>query len=369
MNCLKIPIILICLILTGACGDKSNFIKPERKDITEVVYASGNLYPETEYKIIANLTGYLVDIMVGEGDTVKEGQALFAISESNRRSELETAAFALKVAEENAGAGSPVLAQLKEKMASARTKQANDSLTWTRYKRLLQSGAIAQADLDRVQTNYEASKRDNFALADQYRAQERSLKLELAQARNRFNLAKNNLGDVVITSQSNGIIYEINKQRGDFIHQNEAIALLGSGSQPLARLSIDEADLNQIKSGQEVLLSFDAWPDKIIKATIGRVFPKVNKAEQSFRADATILDSTFSGIYGMNLEANIIIRSVKNSLSIPRLALLSGDSVRIKRKGDLITVKVKTGAGDLSHIEIIQGLEENDEVLIAGLQP
>jgi len=366
MNVLRISILCYGLALFTSCGDKSQTVYPERKDITEVVYASGNLYPETEYKVIANITGYLTDVMAVEGDSVKVGQALFAISESNRRSELETAAFALRTAMENAGQNSPVLAQLREKLSTANEKQKFDSLTLTRFRKLFDSGAIARAELERIETVYEASRGEYQAIGEQLVAQQKSLQLELAEMQNRFNMAKRNLGDAVIASQTHGLVYEINKQRGDFIHQNEVIALLGSGSRPVARLSIDESDYNLVKAGQEVILSFDAWPGKTFQAVIAKVYPKVNKAEQAIRADAVMRDTTFRGIYGMNLEANIILKTSKNCLSVPRQALLAGDSLRIRRDGKITQVHVRTGAGDLSRIEIVEGLQEKDEVFLTG---
>ncbi|MBX7202574.1 MAG: efflux RND transporter periplasmic adaptor subunit [Bacteroidia bacterium] len=364
----QILIASIFILTFGACKNKNATVSPERKDIVEVVYASGNLFPESEYKVIGNITGYLTEVLVQEGDTVKQGQALFVVQSSNRQSDLEAAKTAMQIAEENAGAKSPVLAQIHEKIAAAKSRLHNDSLTQTRYRKLLQSEAIAQADYDKVSTTLEASRRDYLALNDQLRAQQKSLQLDLAQALNRYNQAKNNLGDALITSQTNGVVYELNKQRGDFIHQNEAIALLGSG-RPIARLSVDEADMRLVQPGQKVMISFDAWPGKMFNASVERIFPKVNKTEQSFRVDTRMPDSLEKTVYGMNLEANIIIRSVKNALSIPRQALLIGDSLRIQRSGKAMTIKVSTGAGDLSYIEITKGLNESDQVIMPGEKP
>ena len=80
------------------------------------------------------------------------------------------------------------------------------------------------------------------------------------------------------------------------------------------------------------------------------------------------MDATFDEIppvdlYGLNIEANILIKEAKNILTIPRKSLLAGDSVTIKRDGKEIKVKVETGVSDLSFVEILKGISETDELL------
>ncbi len=353
------------LISIVSCGKKGTSESPQRRDIVEVVYASGNLYPQNEYKVISNVTGYLQQAFVKEGDTVSLGKMLFNVTGPNRLSEQNASAFALRIAEENNRSNSPVLAQLREKWASSRSKASNDSLTLSRYTNLAKSGAIAQADLDKVRTQYESSRRDANALKEQIEAQERSLSVEAVQARNRFNQAANNLGDGSIRSMIQGRVFEIYKQTGDYVHQNEAIALLGDAKAPIARLSIDESDLELVAIGKKVLISFDAYPGKNFTATVSKIYPKLNKAEQSFRVDAIFTDTPPDGIYGLNLEANIIIRESKNALSIPRSALLNGDSVRIERDGKDLTVKIQKGSSDLNFIEVLSGLQESDKIKLS----
>jgi HlyD family secretion protein len=349
-----------------SCGKKSTTESPKRRDLIEVVYASGNLYPQNEYKVISNVTGYLEDLLVKEGDSIQLNQALFNVSGPNRNSEQSASAFALRIADENASNTSPILQQLKEKLASAKAKASNDSLTSIRYTNLAKTGAIAQSDLDKVKTLYESSRREANALKEQVEAQERSLKVEAVQARNRFNQANNNLGDGTIRSMINGKVFEIYKQVGDFVHQNEVIALLGDAGAPYARLSIDESDMALVQTGEKVLITLDAYPNQTFKAIVDKVYPKLNKTEQSVRVDALFTQNPPQGIYGLNLEANIIIRESKNVLTIPRAALLNGDSIQVKRDGNMQKVKIKLGSSDLDFIEILDGISESDEIVISS---
>jgi HlyD family secretion protein len=356
----------ISLVLISGCGNKQETEHPQKRSITEVVYASGNLYPENEYKLFANTSGYLSEVYVSEGDSVSLNQELFLIDVPNRNSESDASALAFRLAQLNSASDSPVIGQLTERLKAAKLKAQTDSVNLVRYLNLATTGAISLSDVDRVRTQAEASKRDANALSDQIIVQKRSLELEAANARNRLNQAKNNQGDGLLKSLLTGKIYEVYKQKGDYIHQNEAIALLGDYASPIARLSIDESDYELIKMQQEVLITLDAYPNKIFKARITKVYPKLNKAEQAFKVDARFVDEAPTGMYGLNLEANIIIRKTQDVLTIPRSALMNQDSVRIIRKGEKMTVKIDKGASDLISVEVIAGIQESDELIITN---
>jgi hypothetical protein len=96
---------------------------------------------------------------------------------------------------------------------------------------------------------------------------------------------------------------------------------------------------------------------------VKKIYPKLNKAEQSFRVDAIFDEVPPVDLYGLNIEANILIREAKNILTIPRKYLLAGDSVAIHRDGKDLKVKVETGISDLSFVEIKKGISETDELI------
>jgi len=358
----SLPFIAILAFLS-ACGGKSNYVKPEKRNLTEVVYASGNLYPVEEYKVISSVPGYIAEIFRQEGDSLNQGDELILISTPNRNSENSAAAISLQIALQNSDENGPVLLQIKQRLLAAQKKASTDSLNLARFTRLASNGAIAQADLDKASTQAETSLREAQALAEQLKAQKAALAAELANARNRFNQAGNNLSDGLLKSRLNGMLFQLLKQKGDFVNINEPVALIGDVSKPVARLNIDESDFEFIKTGQQVQIAIDAYPDKLFEARIVKIYPVLNKTEQAFKADAEFTKESPALIYGLNLEANIIIREVKDVLTIPRSALLTGDSVRIKREGKEQLIKVKTGVIDLVNVEIIGGISENDEVI------
>ena len=74
---------LLVLKKTGVIGKDTgtrvSAEKVQKRDITEVVTASGKVYPEIEVKISPDVSGEIVELAVKEGDSVQKGQTLARI--------------------------------------------------------------------------------------------------------------------------------------------------------------------------------------------------------------------------------------------------------------------------------------------------
>src|SRR5690606_12774206 len=120
------------------------------------------------------------------------------------------------------------------------------------------------------------------------------------------------------------------KKQGDLVSPNQPVALVGAGDM-IAKLFVDEDDLDKVYEGQQVLITMDAYDDHVFKAHIKKVYPILNKVEQSFKVDAVFDEPLPVGIYGLNLEANIVLTENKEVMVIPRAALINGDSVWVMK--------------------------------------
>ena len=73
MNRLKTAVYIAILAAYGCSPAENPSEKPIRRDLAEVVYASGNVYTETEYRIFSNVQGYLTEWMVSRSlDEIQE---------------------------------------------------------------------------------------------------------------------------------------------------------------------------------------------------------------------------------------------------------------------------------------------------------
>jgi len=362
MKQMLIGLSLATIILQG-CSSKEREIHAEMKLLTSAVYASGSLVPEQEYKVVSSVDGYLVKSYVKEGDTVKEGQMLFKVSSEVRQAQQQGAAAVVRKTIPTVIENAPALRQLEGQIAVARIRKTQDSLNYVRYRNLVQQNAISQSSYEKYYLQYQSSLREYQSLRDQYQQLKLTGNLQLQQAQNQLTVAaaQSDVGN--LKSFVNGVVYDVYKKDGDLISPNQAIALIGAGKM-FAKLMVDEDDLDKVFTGQKVLITMDAFPDKIFNAHIDKIYPLLSKVEQSFRVDAVLDDPLPVGMYGLNLEANIVVAEKKQVLAIPKAALLKGDSVMIKKDGKKTVIKITKGLEDDQYVQVRSGLDASSTIII-----
>ncbi len=354
--------LMLAFAATG-CKQKQKEVHPEMKMLTAAVYASGTLVPEQEYKVVSSVDGYLVDALVKEGDTVHTGQLLFKVSSDIRNAQEQGAVALVQKTIPTVTDNAPMLRELQGRIEVAHIKMQQDSLQYARYKALYDQKAISQSNYEKIYLQYQSSLKDYQNLRQQYQQQRLSGDIQLQQAKNQLAVAAAQSSVGNLKSFVNGIVYDVYKKTGDLINPNQPVALIGAGSM-YAKLLVDEDDLDKVYKGQQVLISMDAFPDKVFKAHISKVYPLLNKVEQSFRADAVLDEPVPVSMYGLNLEANIVVTDKKNVLAIPRGAVMKGDSVWVKDNGEKKKVKIQKGVEDESWVEVRSGLTESSTVIV-----
>ncbi|HZF65126.1 MAG TPA: efflux RND transporter periplasmic adaptor subunit [Chitinophagaceae bacterium] len=356
-----LPFFLVLLLLS--CGKKQKEFHPEIKQLTEAVYASGTLVPEKEYKVTSSTEGYLVETFIHEGSEIKKGQRLYHVSSATKDANVSTAIQMASRTEALTGTASPVIKSLYSNLSAANLKVKNDSLQYVRYKNLFEQDAVSKSSFEKWQQQYLTAQQERTAILEQIKAQQLSLNIQRQGAANSVTLSLTEKNNGNLKSFADGMVYEVYKHAGDRVALHEPIALIGSGK-TIARLSVDEDDFGKVQAGQKVLLKTDAFPNKIIEARITKIYPLLNKADQTFRVDAELIDTLPLALYGLNIEANIVTGENKAVLVIPKAALLKGDSVITKEKGILKKIKISKGVEDKDWVEVKSGLSANHLIVI-----
>lgn len=354
---------LLLVFAAAGCQQKRTEVRIERKNLTAAVYASGSLVPEQEYKVVSAVDGYLVQARVKEGDVVQRGQLLFTVSNEVRNAQESGARAVVQRTIPTVADNAPALRDLRGKIELARIRLHEDSVQYGRYKRLYQQDATSKSNYERYYLQYQTSLKDYQSLQQQYHQQDLAGDIQLQQAQNQLAIsrAQSDIGN--LKSFVNGTVYEIYKKEGDLITPNQPIALIGAGNM-IAKLLVDEDDLDKVTEGQKVLITMDAFPDKVFKARIIKVYPLLSKVEQSFRADAILDDPLPVNMYGLNIEANIVTAENKPVMAIPKAALLKGDSVMVKQGKDTKKVKIRKGIEDDNWVEVLGGIDTTSTIII-----
>lgn len=356
-------LVLIALLLSG-CRSKDEFARPQVKPLVEAVYASGIIVSENEYQAFAQVDGYVEDKRVQDGDTVKKGDALYIIQADQQAARYRIARENYELALQNFRDDSPVLTELKTASASAKTKMKFDSVNYIRYSNLLKSNATSRAEYDRMKLSYENSRNEYRLAESRYKRTYDQLHLDLRNAENQYRIARDESERYTIRSQIDGRVFKTFKEKGELIRRNEAVAILGSSTSFYLQLNVDELDIQRIRIGQPVVVSIDAYPDKIFKATVSKIYPLVDARQQSFRVDATLFEKLPGNFSGLALEANIIIRENPHALVIPKSALLAGDSVIIRSESEIQKIKIIKGITTLDEVEVLEGIGDQSLVKV-----
>lgn len=350
--------------LLTRCAGNGDTVQPSYRPLTEAVYASGTVRPENEYKVYALAEGYLTEKLVDINSPVKPGSVLFKIEAIEQNARYKAADEVYRQALRNYQEDSPILTELKAAMQNAREKLVTDSTNYVRYQNLWANNAVSRMEFDRYELTYKTSQNDYRAARDRYLRTRNQLRVDLENAESNYKVNQNQESNYVVRSSIEGIVYEIYKERGEAVRKNDPLALVGDGRDVYLNLSIDELDIARVKVGQEVLVKVDSYKDRVFKARISKIYPMLNKQEQTFRVDAVFAEKLPGVFAGLNVEANIITAQKDKVLTIPRTALVGKDSVKVLQDGKPQYVRIVKGAENFEWVEVAQGLDSNSRVFI-----
>lgn len=356
--------LILTLAITAAACRNYTIVHPQKKDIVETVYASGKIIADSEYAVYALSAGMITKKLVKDGDTVKRNQPLLIIRHYAQASKMEAAQSGYQLAQSNLSEKSGILNDLKLSIKNAATKLTNDSLQYVRLKKLWQEDIGTQSNVDNAYTNYVVSMNQKKSAEEKYYAALNDLAVSLQNARSQLTSAQSDLDNYIIRSKNDGTVFQTFKEEGEAVRANDIVALLGKTSERIIRLAIDQQDIEKIKPGQDVLLRTDVTGNTIYHATVRSVYPIMNEADQTFRADAVFTVSAQQPYIHSSVEANIIIQKKEHVLLVPKKALLPNDSIRLLRNGRITTVALKTGIRNIDEVEVLSGLDASSQIVL-----
>ncbi len=357
---MKYALALLFISFLG-CSKKEETIQPVTKPLIEAVYASGFVVSDQEYQLFSQADGTLAEILVKEGEPVKKGQPILIIKGVQQSARYAMASETYEQAKRNS---SLVVSELEAVFASAQTRFQFDSINFVRFSNLFKAGATTRIEYDRAEIQYKNSHNDFTAVKNRLTKTKNEVYLSILNAQNQLKIAEEESGNYVLRSEIDGMVFKLMKERGELIRRSEAIAIVGKQDQFYLKLSIDELDIQRVKQGQDAIVKIDAYPEKLFRGKIAKVYPLVDTRQQSLRVDAILNEKLPNLFSGLAVEANIIIREKKNALVIPRLAILKGDSVWVAEGGNKKKIKVTRGIETLEETEIVQGLTAESKIIV-----
>ncbi len=236
------------------------------------------------------------------------------------------------------------------------TYQSNlDSYTGTTNTYL--SGLLSAKDT--IQSNKEALIETDYTITDQETA--------VKQAASTLVDAKTNLVDYYVYAPFDGIIAEVDVEKGDSASSGTTVATIIT-KQQTAEISLNEVDAAKIKLGQKATLTFDAINGLSLTGKVAAIdaIGTVSQGVVTYNVKI-IFDTQDERIKpGMSVSAAIITDSKQNVLVISSSAIKQQNNsnyVEILVNGAPQQQSVETGISNDTNTEIINGLKENDQII------
>lgn len=352
-------ILLVTVLFLTSCEGPQERVFPKISSLTESVYASATIQPDSLYRVYAAVGGILDQNLVEEGDLVQPGTPLMQIINKTPKLNTENAKLALQLAEENYSGSAALLKDLEEQIQAASLNFRNDSINFFRQKRLWDQQIGSKTELDNRQLAYELSLNNRNILKSRYARTKNELKTQLQQASNNYEAARINSKDFTVSSKINGKVYALFKEPGEVVSILEPLAVVGSASVFVIEMLVDEMDIVKLTLSQKALISLDAYPSQVFTATVTKIYPRKDERSQTFTVEATFNDPPKTLYPGLAGEGNIIIAEKENALTIPKTYLTDGNKVHTPDG----VLEVTLGLQNLERVEILAGINEETELL------
>ncbi|MCX8163803.1 MAG: efflux RND transporter periplasmic adaptor subunit [Aquificaceae bacterium] len=335
----------------------------EEREVSTLVYGSGYVRNADYVLVRAEVSGYLKDILVKEGDHVKRGQVLAIIDSGSLEEGIKEVSERLKLVRERAMYDSSYLSSLQSSVEASRINMENSKRLFERRERLFSQGLIPKEAYEQSKTQYEVAQkeyeRSKKAYADaliSIRAEERVLSAQrqkLLREKEKYT----------IRSPIEGYVLKKFVNQGDYInHMGQENRLFSIGSKDWeVWLEVDEGYAGLIREGQKARVKVDAFPERDFEGVVFQVIREVDRARKLITAKvrANLPPETPSGA---TADGQIEVER-RRALVIPAKAYSNGH-VLLQDGARKLKVSIKTGKQYGDFIEVLGGLKPGDRVIL-----
>lgn len=356
------PIFLLLFFAIFSCGkSEENILFPEKKSLTESVYASGLVKAKYQYEAFTLASGPIEEIYVLEGDTVKAGTPILKIFSEREKLGKENAQLSQSYADLKSNQGR--IRDLELSIALAKSKKENDSLLLVRQKNLWAQGIGSAVDLEQRELSFQNSKTSHESALLRFQDLKREIEFNSKSASKTLAISDALLGEYILTSKIDGVVYSILKENGEMVSAQTPLAVIGSAGDFILELQVDEYDISKVELNQVVMVTMDSFKDQVFEAKVTRIYPIMNSQSKSFTIEAIFSKAPPKLYPNLTLEANIVTQVKDKTLVIPRNYLWLEDRV-ITETGD--TIPVKVGIKTYQYAEILEGIDEKTPLILPG---
>lgn len=257
-------------------------------NIMNSITATGTIEPVTSVTVGTQVSGIVSKLYVDYNSVVKKGQVIAELDKTNLMSQLNSA---------------------KTQLATAQSQLNYQTTNFNRYKTLYQKGLVAADDFDSAKLSYTQAKE------------------QMAAAKEEVQRAQTNLGYATITSPIDGIVLSKSVEEGQTVAASFSTPELFTIAQDLTNMQVvadvDEADIGDVKEGERVSFTVDAYPDDTFEGTVKQVRQEATTTNNVVTYEVVISAPNADLKLKPGLTANVTIYTAerKGVLSVQSKAL------------------------------------------------
>jgi HlyD family secretion protein len=279
--------------------------KVTRGDLTVIVTANGTLQPTNQVNIGSELSGTVAQVMVDVNDHVQKGQVL---------ARLDTAKLEDQVTQSRAALAS---AEAAVQQASATLSESRDNLARLEEVSRLSNGQVpAQSEMATAQATLARAQ-----------AEEASARASVAEAQAALSTAETNVAKAAIRSPISGVVLSRAVDPGNAVAASLQAVTLFTLAEDLAQMklevNVDEADVGQVREGQQATFTVSAYPNRNYPAVVTRVDYGSTTQDNvvTYVTVLTVDNADLSLRPGMTATAQITATERHGVLLVPNAAL------------------------------------------------
>ncbi|MFT3756345.1 MAG: efflux RND transporter periplasmic adaptor subunit [Pseudoxanthomonas sp.] len=287
-----------------AAGDESAWrtATVEQGDIRVAISSTGTLSAISTVTVGSQISGQVTEVLVDYNSPVKKGDILARIDPSTYRAQFEQ--------------GSAQIASAQASLRNAQASLKNAELDFRRKSELGQQKLVSQSDVDLAR-----------ASLDQARAQVNSAQASINQQTASLKNTQVNIDRTVITSPVDGVVLTRSIEPGQTVAANFSAPELFTIAEDLSKmkieLAVDEADIGQVRNGQTVSFTADAFPDRKFKGMVEQVRLAATTTNNvvTYPVVVTVDNGDGTLLPGLTVNAEIEVSNKQGVLKVSNAAL------------------------------------------------
>jgi len=354
----------------------------QRGSLDQRLQLTGTVVPEAQVDVFSKVSGILEAIEVEQGDEVKADQVIAVVEREEREAKLQESRAALDVlkarwTQMETGARPEEIAQAEELVRQTEARWMNSLDNYKRLKTLKERDFISQQRLDEAMLQVTVSEAEHNSAKEKLallrkgaRQEDRdALLAQIRQSEAAVKLAEISLKNATIRAPIRGIISERFLDRGAFVSTAAPLIRIVAMDVVKVVVHVVEGEVAQIKPGSHGEILVDTYPDELFRGSVIRISPTVDPQTRTAVVEIQVGNHDHRLKPGMFARASLIVQHRDGVLLLSKDSLLrqsDSSKVFVHGNGKAMLKEVMIGLQGEQYVEVLKGLEEGEEVIIAG---